>query len=169
MENLKMNTTEKRRIAPWRDYKGTILYEGDIILHPGENKDSGVIEYWEGEESINDAWRVRYTDGEVLRLCLQIGDKGQAIKKEPNSFNSFLKELIANLDIKKDLWYKHISTGNYYYVESISLMTGIDSRIKFSINYYEQEDFVKTKDPVIFSREYEDFKQKFELIKAPHT
>ena len=46
-------------LAPWRDFAGNEIYNGDVICHPS------------GE-------RVKYEDGQFSRICLQIGDKGRA-------------------------------------------------------------------------------------------
>lgn len=68
------------RKAPWPDFNGSPLFEGDIIVHP--SKETGVIVYLPGHEHPADSWRVDYGDGTLSRLSLQIGDKGQAVKSE---------------------------------------------------------------------------------------
>ena len=70
-----------RKKAPWPDYKGNDLFEGDVIKHP--SGEQGVIIYYEMREGEyeHDKWRVRYEDC-LSRLGLQIGDKGQAVKVE---------------------------------------------------------------------------------------
>lgn len=68
------------RIAPWNDYKGNIVYEGDTIVHPVDPEyDRGVVEFWPHENGPHAQWRVRYTNGSVLALFLQITWKGQAV------------------------------------------------------------------------------------------
>lgn len=62
--------------APWRDYAGNDIYEGDTVRHP--SGEQGVVVVWPDESEPSDQWRVRYDDGVVLRLCLQVGDKGCA-------------------------------------------------------------------------------------------
>lgn len=63
------------RKAPWTDVEGNPIYEGDTLVHPsGEH---GVVVCQEGE-SLYDIWRVEYGEGDVGRLCLQVGFKGCA-------------------------------------------------------------------------------------------
>ncbi|WP_186112066.1 hypothetical protein [Burkholderia gladioli] len=64
------------RQAPWKDFDGNPIYEGSVIEHP--SGECGTIVFLEGQEDANDSWRVNYGDGHLVRLCLQIGDKGQA-------------------------------------------------------------------------------------------
>ena len=66
--------TYPRRMAPWPDYAGAAIREGDRISHPDGR--SGVVVYIEGND---EPWRVRYDGDEILaRLQLQVGHKGQA-------------------------------------------------------------------------------------------
>ncbi len=67
----------EKRTAPWPDYEGTPTREGDRICHPCG--DQGDVFRLDNVEDPNDAWRVKYNDGTVLRLCLQIGWKGMAV------------------------------------------------------------------------------------------
>jgi hypothetical protein len=71
-----------RRVrCPWRDYAGNVIHEGDVIQHPNQ-VERGVVLYWGHEKEVTDRWRVRYEGAPpdvVSRLCLQIGDKGQAV------------------------------------------------------------------------------------------
>lgn len=64
--------------APWPDYKGKEIREGDIIEHP-DGSFGEVIKVGNcyGDHNV---WRVDYGDGIILRLSLQIGDKGQAVR-----------------------------------------------------------------------------------------
>lgn len=68
-----------KRQAPWNDYKGNEIFEGDTIVHP--SGETGVIAYRQNSISISDNWLVDYGDGVLSRLCLQIGDKGMAVKQ----------------------------------------------------------------------------------------
>lgn len=69
---------EQRRKAPWPDYAGRPIYEGDTVEHP--SGDRGIVRFFEAYESQSDQWRVDYGDLPIaLRLCLQIGDKGRAV------------------------------------------------------------------------------------------
>ncbi len=67
---------DERRKAPWPDFNGSGIFEGDVILHP--NGESGVVVFLDWEEQPTDQWRVDYRDGTRSRLCLQVGGKGQA-------------------------------------------------------------------------------------------
>lgn len=71
-----------KRKAPWKDFAGNTIYEGDYIMYPSE--ELGLVFYYPKGETVNDKWRVLYFDEgrtgySVSRLCLQIGDKGMAI------------------------------------------------------------------------------------------
>lgn len=67
-----MNTT----IAPWPDFLGQPIHHGDRLQH---TYGQGFIAVrLEGHAEEGDAWRAIYDDATVSRLCLQIGDKGQA-------------------------------------------------------------------------------------------
>ena len=64
--------------APWTDFVGGPIFEGDTILHPSGQR--GKVVCWDKlYEDPSDKWRVKYEDGDVARLCLQIGDKGMAV------------------------------------------------------------------------------------------
>lgn len=64
--------------APWTDFKGNDLREGDFIEHPSGER--GKIVLLANEEEDGDKWRVDYGVGKYSRLCLQVGDKGRAVK-----------------------------------------------------------------------------------------
>lgn len=64
--------------APWTDFRGNDLFEGDTIQHPSGQK--GVVIFKKDREDAHDQWLVDYGCGFASRLCLQIGDKGQACK-----------------------------------------------------------------------------------------
>ncbi len=75
--------TEKtdRMKAPWKDIGGNDLFVGDLIRHPAYGPGSeGVIFFMIDKIGIIDQWNVVYPDGSILRLCLQIGEKGRAVK-----------------------------------------------------------------------------------------
>jgi hypothetical protein len=72
---------EQRRVAPWPDFVGNQIREGDSIRHPADGL-TGVVFVLCNETDVCDQWRVLYDTndpGRVARLCLQIGDKGQAV------------------------------------------------------------------------------------------
>lgn len=62
--------------APWKDFAGNDIFEGDTIIHP--SGESGVVRYRQADCYVQDRWRVDYGDGRLSRLCLQIGDRGRA-------------------------------------------------------------------------------------------
>ena len=62
--------------APWLDFSVKPIFEGSTILHPSGEK--GVV-FLSEEVDPADKWCVRYEDGQVHRLCLQVGDKGMGI------------------------------------------------------------------------------------------
>lgn len=68
------------KLAPWPDYAGNEIHEGDTIIHPSGEK--GVVVFMELEQDPHDQWRVDYGEVWLSRLSLQIGDKGQAVKVE---------------------------------------------------------------------------------------
>lgn len=65
--------------APWPDYEGNDLFDGDKIRHPSGQ--TGLI-FYQAISSLDetDNWLVQYHGGPASRLCLQIGDKGKAVK-----------------------------------------------------------------------------------------
>lgn len=65
------------RRAPWTDFAGQQIYEGDTIIHPAGER--GVVKFLSEHGNAADQWRVDYGNGELSRLMLQIGDKGQAV------------------------------------------------------------------------------------------
>lgn len=64
--------------APWPDYAGRVIHEGGTTRHPDGMQ--GIVVCHADRELPEDQWVVRYegSSGES-RLCLQIGDKGQAV------------------------------------------------------------------------------------------
>lgn len=65
------------RKAPWPDFAGNPIHEGDTIKHP--SGEQGSVVFLPHEEHDGDQWRVDYGTGDLSRLCLQIGNKGQAV------------------------------------------------------------------------------------------
>lgn len=65
------------RVAPWTDFAGSAIYEGDTIEHP--SGDRGRVVRLAGQLHEIDRWRVDYGHGDISRLGLQIGDKGRAV------------------------------------------------------------------------------------------
>ena len=71
--------------APWPDFAGNPIREGDTIRHPTDGV-TAVVFVLADETDPNERWRVLYGgrgDGwpsmRVSRLCLQIGHRGQAV------------------------------------------------------------------------------------------
>lgn len=66
-----------RRYAPWPDFHGNKIKEYDAIRHP--SGEEGTVVFMPEGETPEDQWRVSYLEGNLGRLCLQVGDKGQAV------------------------------------------------------------------------------------------
>lgn len=71
-----------KKKSPYSDYLNCQIFEGDIIQHPSGEK--GTVVFEQRSESDSDNWLVQYEDGIKSRLCLQVGDKGQAYVVEPD-------------------------------------------------------------------------------------
>lgn len=70
------------RRAPWLDFKGNPIHEGDVIEHP--SGESGIVLWLGAELRVSDRWRVKYeSSNELARLCLQVGEKGMATVRQP--------------------------------------------------------------------------------------
>lgn len=67
-----------RAKAPWPDFKGVPIFEGDTIRHPTGER--GKVIFFKDQADVTDQWMVDYGDGhaELARLVLQVGDKGKA-------------------------------------------------------------------------------------------
>lgn len=64
--------------APWHDYAGNEIHDGDVIVHPsGEEGRVVMVDC----DDAHDKWRVDYGDEHLSRLSMQIGDKGRAVVK----------------------------------------------------------------------------------------
>lgn len=63
--------------APWIDFAGETIHEGDTIQHP--SGESGTVVFHPGREDVSDQWMVDYGDGISSRLILQVGEKGRAV------------------------------------------------------------------------------------------
>jgi hypothetical protein len=72
-----------KQLAPWRDFAGNEIYDGDVICHPSGER--GKVVFLRSGTNPEDQWRVKYEDGQFSRLCLQIGDKGRARINTPAS------------------------------------------------------------------------------------
>ena len=68
------------RKAPWADFAGASLYEGDYLEHPSCGSVGRVTYCPSYGNNIHDSWGVAYLDGSTARLSLQIGGKGMAVK-----------------------------------------------------------------------------------------
>lgn len=69
-----------KRQAPWLDYAGHEIHEGDTMRHP-DGMEFKVL-YDSARRGI-DCWRAYYLDETGLSLVLQIGDKGMAQVVKP--------------------------------------------------------------------------------------
>lgn len=63
--------------APWPDFSGNEIHEGDTIEPPSGER--GTVVFLANEQEPGDQWRADYGTGDLSRLCLQIGDKGRAV------------------------------------------------------------------------------------------
>ena len=68
-------------ISHWPDFIIFEIHEGDTIIHP--SGEYGVVVKVENQPSVSDEWRVDYGLGHLSRLCLQLGDRGQAVVVKP--------------------------------------------------------------------------------------
>jgi hypothetical protein len=69
---------DDRRRAPWLDYEGNEIYEGDWIIHP--DGEMGKVVFVAKGKHVFDKWRVDYGDGGLYSgLSLQIGEKGMGV------------------------------------------------------------------------------------------
>lgn len=62
--------------APWKDYEGNDIYDGNTIIHPSGQR--GVVVFHRGRDGATNQWVVNYGDIES-RLFLQIQDKGRGV------------------------------------------------------------------------------------------
>lgn len=73
-------------VAPWPDFNGAAIREGDLLRHPTGEQGRVVLlaatDPRVDRKSQGDGWRVDYGDGPLSRLNLQIGGKGRAIVVE---------------------------------------------------------------------------------------
>ena len=73
-----------RRLAPWPDYAGNPVHEGDVIEHPDGMR--GIVRFVPrlGADAYK-LWRVSYPDCPNIDapLAFQIDDKGQAVVRRP--------------------------------------------------------------------------------------
>lgn len=78
-----MHDQQEALVAPWADFKGGPIRHGDRLSHPDGT--TFVALRLNGFDAETDAWRAVYDHDPqtVSRLCLQIGDKGQAAKAAP--------------------------------------------------------------------------------------
>lgn len=85
------------KIAPWPDFAGNEIAEGDFLIHPDGKKGCVVFEQSGAHEGVN-RWRMVYEDGVSLWLGNQIGDKGQAVKPEARNMQA------AKFDDRRNVW-----------------------------------------------------------------
>ena len=65
--------------APWTDYEGNYIYDGDTIRHPDGRTGTVKFDKCSRSDRLEDQWVVDYGEGQCSRLCLQVGGKGQAV------------------------------------------------------------------------------------------
>lgn len=77
-----------RNKAPWRDYEGNDIFEGDTIRHPRSGQ-TGVVIFMADRQTEHDQWLVKYDYfGIESRLFLQVNETGRAsvVKSEAPLF-----------------------------------------------------------------------------------
>lgn len=63
--------------APWPDFAGNDIHEGDTIRHPSGQQ--GVVVFHPERETDHDKWCVEYAGSAFeSRLCLQVTGRGMA-------------------------------------------------------------------------------------------
>lgn len=90
-----MQTVDERRIAPWLDFAGKAIHEGDILRHP--NGEVGIVTFTQECDGPSEQWRVKYRDGMLPRLILQIGDRGRAAVISSQPYATYDKETIDGM------------------------------------------------------------------------
>lgn len=71
------DVSKERKKAPFKDYKGNDIYEGDKLIHP-VTRESFIVEF--DSEKLN-SWRAIYENGDSLALGIQVSERGQAAKE----------------------------------------------------------------------------------------
>lgn len=68
-----------RRKAPWPDFYGQDIHEGDVLEHPAGQRGAVIYDETRGDDEYG-RWRVKYGDDPVTSaLGLQIGHKGMGM------------------------------------------------------------------------------------------
>ena len=70
--------TKGRKLAPWPDYEGNPIREGDTLIHPSGEFGTVIFKKIRGPDEQNQ-WLLEYGPDNFSRLCLQIGSKGRAL------------------------------------------------------------------------------------------
>lgn len=65
-----------RQIAPWPDYAGNLVQEGDRMVHP--SGDTGIVVLLPGSSGDLTRWRVNY-GGSLRSLAEEIGAAGRCV------------------------------------------------------------------------------------------
>ncbi len=82
-ETMQKEKTTKR-MAPWPDFDGRALFEGDTIIHPSGQQ--GIVIFDPTSKRIEDQWRVRYQgDDLVSRLCFAKRHKRKSRQTKTNT------------------------------------------------------------------------------------
>ena len=65
------------RKAPYKDFIGSDIFEGDDIIHPDGN--SGKVAFFGSRAHRHNRWKVIYDDGTMKRLSVQVGDNERGL------------------------------------------------------------------------------------------
>ena len=80
-----MSNIDKLNVAPWKDYAGNAIHEGDHIKHP--SGDEGIVVFMPAGGRNGEKWFVDYGNQPYSLLSLQIGSKGQAQVSLPHKLD----------------------------------------------------------------------------------
>lgn len=75
------------KIAPWPDFAGNEIAEGDFLIHPDGKKGCVMFDQSGAYEGIN-CWRLVYEGGISLWLGTQVGPKGKAVRPGANNMHT---------------------------------------------------------------------------------
>jgi hypothetical protein len=66
-----------RNTAPWPDFEGTTIMEGDRLIHP--SGEMGIVAMSADALHDNERWRIDYGNGVFRSLQIEVGEEGRAV------------------------------------------------------------------------------------------